>query len=229
MGKINAPGSRREWVVKRSGFTEERTAADTFSKKIGRSDVFSQILMNRGIDTPEAAADFIEKRAETLCDPLDLNDMDKAVRRTVSAINSGEKIAVYGDYDVDGITSVVLLTLFLRSKSADTVFYLPSRFSDGYGMSSDAVRKLCSDGCTLIITVDTGVTAFDETVLARELGCDVIVTDHHECMDVLPDVCAVINPKRDDCTCPFRDLAGVGVAFKFACAVECALNPFDSS
>ncbi|MBO4220613.1 MAG: single-stranded-DNA-specific exonuclease RecJ [Clostridia bacterium] len=229
MGKINAPGSRRDWIIKRSGFTEERSAAESFSKKIGRTDVFSQILMNRGIDTPESAADFIEKRTETLCDPLDLNDMDKAVKRTVSAIKNGEKIAVYGDYDVDGITSVALLTIFLRSKSADTVYYIPSRFSDGYGMSSDAVKKLCSDGCTLIITVDTGVTAFEETVLAGKLGCDVIITDHHECMDVLPDVCAVINPKRADCSCRFRDLAGVGVAFKFACAVECALNPFDSS
>ncbi len=188
----------------------------------------AQLLMNRGCETPEEAARFLGKEEEQLHDPFLMKDMDCAAARIADAVDSGEKIVVYGDYDVDGVTSVTCLYLYLASRGADVAYYIPCRNGEGYGVSENAVRKLAEDGCRLIITVDTGITAGAEAAVARELGVDVIVTDHHECHEDLPVCEAVVNPRRPDCSYPFKELAGVGVVFKLLCALEAVFSPEDN-
>lgn len=155
-----------------------------------------------------------------LHDPLRMADMDRAAERVRRAIADGETIAVYGDYDVDGVTASALLTGYLRAKGADATAYLPEREGEGYGLNAAALANLRASGVTLCITVDTGISALAEAQAARELGMDLIITDHHEPRAELPEAFAVVDPKRPDCTYPFKGLAGVGVAFKLACAVE---------
>ena len=177
------------------------------------------VLCARGLDTPQKARDFLDDREELLHDPFLLKDMDRAVARIRKALEHKETIAVYGDYDVDGITATCLLTDFLRRQGANVVFYIPDRMEEGYGLSHQAVELLHEQGVTLIVTVDCGITAVEETVHAAGLGIDVVITDHHECKEVLPDAAAVVNPHRADCQYPFPCLAGVGVAFKLALAL----------
>lgn len=150
--------------------------------------------------------------------------MDKAVSRIRAALEKKEKITVYGDYDVDGVTAVTLLYLYLKSLGADINYYIPSRNKEGYGLSKMALDNLNDGGTKLIITVDTGITANDEAEYAKSLGMEMVITDHHECHGNLPDACAVVNPHRPDCPYPFKDLAGVGVIFKLVCAYEVFLH-----
>src|SRR5699024_1895183 len=136
-----------------------------------------------------------------------------------AAIAAGEKIAVFGDYDVDGITATVLLVDYLRSRGADCVKYIPRRVEDGYGLGQEPMRHLREQGVDLLITVDCGITGVEEAEYAKQLGLDLIITDHHECKDVLPDAAAVVDPHRSDCPYPFKQLAGVGVALKLVLAL----------
>jgi len=182
------------------------------------------LLWLRGYQTPEAAAAFLHLETEVLRDPFLLPDMTTACERIAEALNRNEKIVIYGDYDVDGVTSVSLLTLYLREKGGKVDYYIPNRIGEGYGVNCEAVKTLVDDGASLIITVDTGVTAIDEVAYAASLGCDVVITDHHECQEALPDAVAVINPHRRDNTYPFTELAGVGVAFKLVTALEMTLR-----
>ncbi len=152
-------------------------------------------------------------------DPYLMKDMDKAVARVAYAMTNGEKIAVFGDYDVDGITSTCLLTDFLRRLGANVVSYIPGRLEEGYGLNPIAIHQLHGEGVQLIITVDCGITAVSEAQLCKELGIDLVITDHHECKDVLPEAAAVVDPHRPDCGYPHDNLCGVGVAFKLACAL----------
>lgn len=200
----------------------EDTKIDSFllSSQIGSSRALSTLLVNRGFKTPDDAIGFMNKSQETLHNPFLLNDMDKAVERITTAIENKEKITIYGDYDVDGVTSVSILYLYLTSIGGVVEYYIPSRKSEGYGMSIEAISRLQSNGTKLIITVDTGITAIEEIEYANELGLEVVVTDHHECTEVLPNAVAVINPKRRDSTYPFAHLAGVGVVFKLLCALQ---------
>ena len=177
------------------------------------------VLCARGLDTPEKALRFLEDGEELLHDPFLLKDMDRAAARLTLALERGETIAVYGDYDVDGITSTCLLTDYLRRRGAAVIPYIPDRMEEGYGLSAQAVELLCARGVTLIVTVDCGITAVDEVAHAASLGVDVIITDHHECKDDLPAAAAVVNPHRSDCGYPFPCLAGVGVAFKLVLAL----------
>ncbi|MCR4606507.1 MAG: single-stranded-DNA-specific exonuclease RecJ [Oscillospiraceae bacterium] len=171
--------------------------------------------------------------AKTICDhekvlhdPFGITDMDKAVDRIRAAIASGEKVAVYGDYDVDGITASCLLKKYLNSKGLECLVHIPDRESEGYGLNSDALDAFVAEGVSLVITVDCGITAADEAMHAREIGLDLIITDHHECPHgPLPEALAVIDCKRPDDNYDFEYLAGVGVAFKLACAVEGAADP----
>lgn len=183
------------------------------------SPLTAAVALNRGIDTAEKLSSFIKKSVYTLHSPYLMKDMDKAVDTILKAVSSGKRITVYGDYDVDGITSVSILVKYLSGLGADVSFYIPSRETEGYGLNCDAVKSIHSDGCDLIITVDTGITACEEVVLAKSLGMEVVVTDHHQCPDILPD-CTVINPHRSDCSYPFKSLSGVGVVFKLLCALE---------
>ena len=210
----------KKWVVK------EFDEADVLNiaSSLGCSRALATLIYTRGYKTPEKAREFLEKSQEILHDPFLLNGMDLAVNRIIRALSEKERITIYGDYDVDGVTSVSILYLYLKNKGADVDYYIPSRKGEGYGVSSDAIDILHARGTNLIITVDTGVTAIKEVEYASSLGIDVVVTDHHECTDQLPNAIAVINPKRRDTTYPFASLAGVGVAFKLLCALESELE-----
>ncbi len=187
-------------------------------REAGFSPLTAQVLCSRGYCTPRQAQDFLRCDLP-LCDPFALREMDAAVARIRKALRQGEKIAVYGDYDVDGITATCLLLDFLRHQKGRCVSYIPGRLEEGYGLNETAIRQLARERVSLIITVDCGITATDEAELCRALGIDLIVTDHHECKPELPDCCAVIDPHRPDRTYPHTDLSGVGVAFKLAAAL----------
>ena len=188
--------------------------------RYGFSELCSGILHNR-LEIVGGNPDNLFKRVlHNLHNPFLLNDMDLAVARIEKAIMRNERITVFGDYDADGVTSTSILYMFLKENGADVDFYIPNRFSDGYGMNVDAIKKIADNGTKLIITVDNGISAYDEVEYAKSLGLDVIVTDHHECPERIPDCCAVINPKRKDSTYPFSELAGVGVAFKLITALN---------
>ena len=179
----------------------------------------SSVLAARGVQTSEQAAEALEREASLTCSPFLMKDMDKAVSRISKALESGEKIAVFGDYDVDGITSTCLLTDYLRSRGADVTMHIPRRIEEGYGLGCDAIRTLSGSGVTLIVTVDCGITGVDETAYAATLGVDLVITDHHECKEQLPAAVAVVDPHRPDCPYPFKHLAGVGVALKLVLAL----------
>ncbi|MBQ2767614.1 MAG: DHH family phosphoesterase [Clostridia bacterium] len=180
----------------------------------------AKLLVNRGYTTPEEATAFIRNEATLLHDPFLLNDMQKAIDRINRSLKNSERIVIYGDYDVDGVTAVSTLYLYLQDLGADIHYYIPSRSKEGYGLSCAAIERLAADGTKLIITVDTGITAAEEVDYAASIGVDMVITDHHECRPTLPSACAVVNPRRADSTYPFDELAGVGVVFKLICALE---------
>ena len=184
----------------------------------GYAPLAAMILASRGIENPQQAHSYLDCNTP-LIDPFLMADMDKAVDRVRLALSRNEKIAVFGDYDVDGITSTCLLTDFFRKQGGTCVSYIPGRLEEGYGLNPIAIRQLAGEGVNLIITVDCGITAIEETELCKELGIDLVITDHHECKEVLPDAIAVVDPHRPDCGYPHNTLAGVGVAFKLASAL----------
>ena len=181
--------------------------------------LISSVLASRNIVDPEAAAEYLDQEPRLTHSPFLMKDMDKAVERIHLALDRGEKIAVYGDYDVDGITATCLLMDYLKSQGADCERYIPHRIEDGYGLSKRAINLLHQRKVTLLITVDCGITGMEETLYAASLGIDVVITDHHECREVLPEAVAVVNPHRSDCPYPFKHLAGVGVALKLVLAL----------
>lgn len=184
------------------------------------SKLTATVLAARGITSEDAANTHLTCETEKLYAPILLKDMDEGVRIILDAVEKQEKIIVYGDYDVDGITSTCIVIDYLRSIGANCDYYIPNRIQEGYGLSSDALDELNQNGTKLLITVDSGITANEEIKYARNLGMRVVITDHHECLDVLPEANAVINHKRLDCAYPFSHLAGVGVAFKLVCALS---------
>ena len=179
----------------------------------------SAVLASRGIDTAEEAAAFLEHEQRLTYSPFLMADMDKAVARVQQALADHEKIAVFGDYDVDGITATCILVDYLQGRGADVLHYIPRRIEDGYGLSCDAIEGLHRQGARLLITVDCGITGVEEVDFANSLGMDVVITDHHECKEVLPAAAAVVDPHRPDCPYPFKHLAGCGVALKLALAL----------
>ena len=184
----------------------------------GYAPLAAMVLAARGIENQKQANAYLGCNA-TLPDPFMMTDMNLAAGRVGLAMNRGEKIAVFGDYDVDGVTATCLLTDFLRRHGADCVSYIPGRLEEGYGLNPIAIHQLKQEGVSLIITVDCGITAVSEALLCKELGIDLVITDHHECKDVLPDAIAVVDPHRPDCGYPHQNLSGVGVAFKLAAAL----------
>lgn len=186
--------------------------------------VIATILLNRGIEGASAVHSYLSKSMQAVHNPNGLTDMTAAVQRICTALSSGEKTVIYGDYDVDGITSTALLYSFLKSQGANVSYYIPKRKEEGYGINIMAVNKLSKEGTKLLITVDCGITAVGEVEFARLQGMDVIITDHHTCKEKLPKAVAVINPKRPDCEYPFDGLAGVGVAFKLVLATAMELG-----
>ena len=185
----------------------------------GYAPLTAMVLSSRGINSPRQAKEYLSCDAE-LHDPFLMTDMDLAANRVSLAMRRGEKIAVFGDYDVDGITATCLLTAFLRQRGADVVSYIPGRLEEGYGLNAIAIDQLHREGVKLIITVDCGITAVDEAQMCKNLGIDLVITDHHECKDILPEAVAVVDPHRPDGGYPHKNLSGVGVAFKLAAALS---------
>ena len=184
----------------------------------GYSPLTSMVLSSRGIRNQQEANQYLSCTAP-LPDPFLMTDMDLAAGRVALALAREEKIAVFGDYDVDGITATCLLTSFLRSLGGNITSYIPGRLEEGYGLNPIAIRQLHSEGIRLIITVDCGITAVAEAQMCRELGIDLVITDHHECKEILPEAVAVVDPHRPDGGYPHKNLSGVGVAFKLAAAL----------
>ena len=184
----------------------------------GYPPLSAMVLSSRGIKNAKAAHAYLDCTA-TLHDPFLMTDMDLAAGRVGLAISRGEKIAVFGDYDVDGITATCLLTDFLRKQGANAVSYIPSRLEEGYGLNPIAIHQLHEDGVNLIVSVDCGITAVEEAKLCASLGIDLVITDHHECKEHLPQAVAVVDPHRPDGGYPHKNLSGVGVAFKLAAAL----------
>ncbi|GBE05378.1 single-stranded-DNA-specific exonuclease RecJ [bacterium BMS3Abin10] len=186
------------------------------SGKTSISMAFAQVLVNRGYKDADSIRDFLSPSLKNLHDPFLMPDMAKAVERIKAASVKGETVLVYGDYDADGITSTALMVSALRTLGLKTLYYIPNRLTEGYGLNKNGIQQADSSGASLIITVDCGITSVEEISLAASLGMDTIVTDHHEPPQKLPDALAIINPKRQGSEYPFRHLAGVGVAYKLA-------------
>ena len=203
------------WNLRPSGPAGSRAELE----RAGLPPLCAAVLCARGVDTAPAASAFLAHGPDLLHDPFLLQDMEKAVERISRAIREQETLAVYGDYDVDGITATCLLTQFLRTLGGQVVSYIPDRTEEGYGLNNHAIDALARQGVTLIVTVDCGITAAQEVEYARALGVDVVITDHHQCKEVLPQAVAVVDPRRPDGSYPFPDLAGVGVALKLALAL----------
>ncbi len=208
--------SRKKWIV-RSGNKENATM---FAEKLGVSPYAALIASTRGINTIDGAKEFFGLNERKSVDPMDFPDMYAAVKRIQKALDEFERIAVYGDYDADGVTSTALLYSYLEMQGADVVYYVPNRHTEGYGLSYEAIDKLSMMGVKLIITVDNGISAVDEAKYIRELEMELIVTDHHLPSETLPQAVAVVDPHRTDCNLGFKDYAGVGVAYKLICALE---------
>ena len=179
----------------------------------------SSVLASRGVSCPEQATEFLTQETTLVHSPFLMKDMDKAVARIDRALSDGERIAIFGDYDVDGITATCIMVDYLKGRGADVMHYIPRRIEDGYGLSCEAIEGLRKGGATLLVTVDCGITGVEEVAYAQSIGMDVVVTDHHECKETLPVAAAVVDPRRTDCEYPFKHLAGCGVALKLVLAL----------
>ncbi len=204
----------RKWHI-----APENPEAQARLRAAGYPYLVSAVLSARGVTTPEQAASFLEREDGLTLSPLLMKDMDRAVERIRQALAAGERIAVFGDYDVDGITATCILVDYLKGRGADVVHYIPRRIEDGYGLSCEAIHGLHEQGVRLLVTVDCGITGAEEVDYANSIGLDVVITDHHECREVLPNAVAVVDPHRADCAYPFKHLAGCGVALKLVLAL----------
>lgn len=205
---------KRKWILRPSDITH------IDCKSLNISKLAAIALTSKGYVSTIKIREFLGQKNTELSDPFLLKDMEKAVSIIKETIENDEKIVIYGDYDVDGVTSTSILTDYFRSKGANTEFYIPNRVGEGYGLNKEAMQSIKNGGASLIITVDCGITAVEEVAFAKEIGLKVIVTDHHSCKDIVPKADALVNPKQVDCNYPYKNLAGVGVAFKLICAYE---------
>lgn len=205
----------RKWEVR--PLDKERAAA--FAQTYGVPFFLAMLMNIRGLDDAAHLREFLGE-GEPLSDPFLLKDMDKAAARITRAVDNMEKIAVYGDYDADGVTSTAMLYSYLETRGADVIFYIPQREGEGYGMNIGAVEYLKEQGVSLIVTVDNGISSVQEVARANELGIDVVVTDHHRPQEILPDAVAVVDAYRPEDTSPYKHFSGVGIAFKLLMALE---------
>ncbi len=218
--EMKEQNKKKKWSIRYVPTAENSAAVKALADELGVSPTTAKLLFTRGLSTSQKATVFLKQAETNLHDPFALKDIERAVTRILYALDNGERIAIYGDYDVDGVTSVTLMYTYLSRLGADIGYYIPCRSREGYGLSTSAIDILKSRGVELIITVDTGITAMEEVAYAKSLGIDTVVTDHHECRPELPEACALVNPHRPDDEYPFKDLAGVGVVFKLICALE---------
>lgn len=205
-------------------YEQDKDIVNKIAEEHGISTLLAKILVNRGIVDSKQIKVFLEPQRHDFHNPFDMLDMEMAVNRIIEAINNKEKTIIYGDYDVDGITSITVLKKFLNERGLDVDYYIPNRLEEGYGLNKEAIEEITKKGYKLMITVDCGISGVEEVELANSLGIETIITDHHEQLDVLPNAYAIINPKRRDNTYPFRGLAGVGVVFKVIQAISMKLN-----
>ncbi len=207
--------SRKKWLLN----SIDKNLAAQLAEAHSLDPFTALILVARGISEYEDVEEFLDNDF-SFCDPFLIKDMDKAVERIKLAIEKNEKIAIFGDYDADGVTSTAIMMKYLKSRGLQPVSHIPDRISEGYGMNREAIKKASEDKVSLIITVDNGISAVEEVEYAKSLGIDVVVTDHHQAGESLPDAAAVVDPHREDCNIHFKEWAGVGVAFKLICALE---------
>lgn len=207
--------SRKKWNV----CVLDKDLASDIATEYDLDPFAALLLTSRGITDDEEIEEFFSDTAR-LCDPFEIKDMDKAVERINLAMEKDELIAVYGDYDADGVTATALLYSYLQMNGFRVITYIPDRNTEGYGLNKNAIKTLWEKGVNLIVTVDNGVSAYDETEYIKELGMDIVITDHHKVPERLPDAAAVVDPHRPDCPSSFKHWAGVGVAFKLICALS---------
>jgi len=213
-----------KWKLEEAG---DKNMEDLLSKEFGIHPIISQILVGRGIHDIKAARRYLYPSLKDLHSPYLMKDMKKGVTRLLKAIHDKEKIVVYGDYDADGITSVVILLKFIKEITPHIDYYIPDRVLEGYGLKTQAIDKFKSDNVQLIITVDCGISDIEQIAYAQSIGIDTIVLDHHEISGALPPAIASIDPNREDCDFPFKGLAGVGIAYNFLIALRGSLNKED--
>ncbi|MBI5643668.1 MAG: single-stranded-DNA-specific exonuclease RecJ [Deltaproteobacteria bacterium] len=197
---------------------------EVLGKELNILPITAQLLINRGLVEPDKAFSFLRPELKDLHDPFLFKDMERSAERIIEAIRAGEKIAVFGDYDVDGTTSTALVYLFFKEIGVEATCYIPERQSEGYGLNSPALKKLRDSGISLVITVDCGVSNSAEVAYANSLGMDIIISDHHEIESALPEAYGILNPKQSGCAFPFKLLAGVGVAFNLIMALRARLR-----
>ncbi|PKM51866.1 MAG: single-stranded-DNA-specific exonuclease RecJ [Firmicutes bacterium HGW-Firmicutes-7] len=214
---------KKIWNIK----TTDQKLIDQVAKENNLPEVLAAILVGRGLVHKEKIDFFMNPSKDKFHDPFLMKDMDIAVHRIIKARENNEQITIYGDYDVDGITSTSIVYLFLKEIGCHVDYYIPDRILEGYGINNNALKTIKAKGTQLIITVDTGITAINEVNYCKDIGLDIIITDHHECQESLPKAIAVINPKRADCNYPFESLAGVGVAFKLLQGIGLKLHVED--
>lgn len=218
MSSINLPTTR--WFV----CSGDKEARELLARELGINPIVSQILTNRNIQTTDEAKKYLSPSLKDLHNPFLMKDVQEGVHRLIKAIYSREKIAVYGDYDADGVTSVATLLKFLQEIDVPAAYYIPNRITEGYGLHKNTIDEIKASGATLIITVDCGISDHDQVSYAKSIGLDVIIIDHHEISGSVPDAIAAINPHRSDCQFPFKHLAAVGVVFNFLIALRGGLR-----
>ena len=207
----------KKWVFANA----EDGVVDRLMEEQGLSTLLARLMVNRGLGDPDTARFFLDAQLDTVHDPFLMRGMDVAVRRIVQAIQNRETVTVYGDYDVDGVTSAALMVHFFRELDAPFDHYLPNRMEEGYGLNDQALETIKARGSNLVITADTGITALSQVAYANKIGMEVIVTDHHQIsVDGLPDALAVLNPHQPDCNYPFKFLSGVGIVFKLTAGIR---------
>ena len=206
--------SIKKWILPKLDKEKAASIADAY----GYPPFLSLLLVTRGFDTPEKIEAFLQDNEPA--DPFSLPDMEQAVERVSRAVDSFEKIAIYGDYDADGVTATAMLYSYLEARGADVTYYIPLRESEGYGLQKSAIDVIAGQGVTLLITVDNGISSWEEVEYAKSQGIDTVVTDHHEPPERLPDAVAVVDPHRKDSTGNGRELCGAGVAFMLILALE---------
>lgn len=205
-------------------YQNDEEKVEKISKEFNISKLVASILTNKGLESKEEIEKFLNPTRKDFYDPYLLPDMNIAVNRIINAIEKKEKMIIYGDYDVDGITSITVLKKFLLERGAVVDDYIPNRLDEGYGLNKDAIKKIADEKYTLMITVDCGISGIEEVDYANSLGIETIITDHHEQAEILPNALAVVDAKRKDNKYPFNQLAGVGVVFKLIQAIGGRLN-----
>ena len=210
----------KKWQI----YETDENKIQEISQKYNLNKLLSTILANRNIINEKDIKQFLSPTRKDFHDPFLIHDMEKAVERIIEAIKKQEKVTIYGDYDVDGITSITVLKRYLSDRGLEVETYIPNRLNEGYGLNKEAIEKIHNNGCQLMITVDCGISGIEEIEYANSLGIETIVTDHHEPGNDLPKAFAVIDNKRKDSNYPFRELAGVGVVFKLIQAISIKLG-----